>query len=165
MNISAKDMLPGLQSRIVLDVEGMTCASCVGRVERALQAVTGVRGASVNLATERAEITGLDLDRAALVKAVEGVGYDVASPPVDLAIDGMTCASCVARVERALKAVPGVTGATVNLATERAHVIGQADAVALIRRSRLRDMMRGLRCRPRRCQTRQRPERLPRNAR
>ena len=133
MNISPKDMRPGLQSRIVLDVEGMTCASCVGRVERALQAVAGVRVASVNLATERAEITGRDLDRAALVKAVEDVGYDVASPPVDLAIEGMTCASCVARVERALKAVPGVTGANVNLATERAHVMGQADAAALIR--------------------------------
>ena len=133
MNISPKDMRPGLQSRIVLDVEGMTCASCVGRVERALQAVAGVKVASVNLATERAEITGRDLDRAALVKAVEDVGYDVASPPVDLAIEGMTCASCVARVERALKAVPGVTGANVNLATERAHVMGQADSAALIR--------------------------------
>ena len=133
MNISPKDMQPGLQSKVVLDVEGMTCASCVGRVERALQAVAGVKVASVNLATERAEITGRDLDRAALVKAVEDVGYDVASPPVDLAIEGMTCASCVARVERALKAVPGVTGATVNLATERAHVMGQADSAALIR--------------------------------
>ncbi|MDT8854965.1 heavy metal translocating P-type ATPase [Paracoccaceae bacterium Fryx2] len=133
MNINPKDMQPSLQSKVVLDVEGMTCASCVGRVERALKAVPGVAQASVNLATERAEITGPDLDRAALVKAVEGVGYDVASSPIDLAIEGMTCASCVARVERALKAVPGVTGATVNLATERAHVIGQADAAALIR--------------------------------
>ena len=133
MNIRPKDMHPGLQSRFVLDVEGMTCASCVGRVERALKALPGVQAASVNLATERAEVTGLDLDRAALVKAVEAVGYDVASPPVDLTIEGMTCASCVARVERALKAVPGVTGATVNLATERAHVTGQADATALIR--------------------------------
>ena len=133
MNMNPKDMQTDLQTKVVLDVEGMTCASCVGRVERALKAVPGVVQASVNLATERAEITGPDLDRAALVKAVEGVGYDVASPPIDLAIEGMTCASCVARVERALKAVPGVTGATVNLATERAHVIGQADAAALIR--------------------------------
>ncbi|TGD43976.1 copper-translocating P-type ATPase [Pseudotabrizicola sediminis] len=123
----------GDAARIVLDVEGMTCASCVGRVERALRAVPGVKAASVNLATERAEIAGTDLDRAALVKAVEDVGYDVASAPVDLVIEGMTCASCVARVERALKAVPGVTEASVNLATERAHVTGQADATALIR--------------------------------
>ncbi len=118
---------------ITLDVEGMTCASCVGRVERALKAVSGVSSATVNLATERAEISGASLDRAALVQAVEDVGYDVASPPVDLEIEGMTCASCVARVERALKSVPGVTGATVNLATERAQVIGQADPAALMR--------------------------------
>ncbi|WP_246831373.1 heavy metal translocating P-type ATPase [Pseudotabrizicola formosa] len=111
----------------------MTCASCVGRVERALLAVPGVQAASVNLATERAEVAGTDLDRAALVKAVEDVGYDVVSAPVDLVIEGMTCASCVARVERALNAVPGVTGASINLATERAHVTGQADAAALIR--------------------------------
>jgi len=120
-------------TKLTLDVEGMTCASCVGRVERALKAVPGVTDASVNLATERAEITGAGLDRAALVEAVKATGYDVASSPVDLEILGMTCASCVARVERALKAVPGVASATVNLATERAHVIGQADPSALIR--------------------------------
>lgn len=133
MNISPKNMQSDLAAKVVLDVEGMTCASCVLRVERALKAVPGVTAASVNLATERAEVTGLGLDRAALVKAVGDVGYDVASPPVDLAIEGMTCASCVARVERALKSVPGVTDATVNLATERAHVTGLADLTALIR--------------------------------
>ena len=121
------------QRKFVLDVEGMTCASCVGRVERALKAVPGVQSASVNLATERAEVTGATVDRALLVKAVEDAGYDVTSRPVDLQIEGMTCASCVARVERALKSVSGVTNASVNLATERAHVIGQADPAALIR--------------------------------
>lgn len=133
MNVSPKTVQPDPAATVVLDVEGMTCASCVGRVERALKAVPGVKAASVNLATERAEVTGLGLDRAALVKAVEDVGYDVDSPPIDLSIEGMTCASCVARVEIALKAVPGVTDATVNLATERAHVTGLADAAALIR--------------------------------
>ena len=118
---------------MALEIQGMTCASCVGRVERALKAVPGVTLANVNLATERAEVTGPALNRAALVKAVEDVGYDVTSPPVDLEIEGMTCASCVARVERALKLVPGVTDANVNLATERAQVIGQADPAALIR--------------------------------
>ncbi|MES2667805.1 MAG: heavy metal translocating P-type ATPase [Pseudomonadota bacterium] len=117
----------------VLDVEGMTCASCVGRVEKALKAVPGVETAFVNLATERAEVTGATVDRALLVKAVEDAGYDVASRPVDLVIEGMTCASCVARVEKALKAVPGVTSAAVNLATERATVTGTADLGALIR--------------------------------
>ncbi|MBT9247886.1 heavy metal translocating P-type ATPase (plasmid) [Gemmobacter fulvus] len=119
--------------KFVLDVEGMTCASCVGRVERALKAVPGVQSASVNLATERAEVKGAAVDRALLVKAVEDAGYDVTSRPVDLQIEGMTCASCVARVERALKTVSGVTYASVNLATELAHVIGQADPAALIR--------------------------------
>ncbi len=118
--------------RVVLDIEGMTCASCVGRVERALKAVPGVEGASVNLATERAEITGPALDREALIRSVETAGYDVRRPPVDLAIEGMTCASCVARVEKALVAVPGVTSAAVNLATERATVAGTADPAALI---------------------------------
>ena len=119
--------------RSVIDIGGMTCASCVGRVERALKAVPGVTTASVNLATERAEVTGVGVDRALLVKAVEDAGYDVAARPVDLVIEGMTCASCVARVERALKSVPGVTTAAVNLATERATVTGTADVAALMR--------------------------------
>jgi heavy metal translocating P-type ATPase len=133
VNMQANKLPAAVAGKIVLDVEGMTCASCVGRVERALKAVPGVQSASVNLATERAEVTGAAVDRALLVKAVEDAGYDVTSRPVDLQIEGMTCASCVARVERALKTVPGVTDASVNLATERAHVIGQADPAALIR--------------------------------
>jgi heavy metal translocating P-type ATPase len=118
---------------MMIDVEGMTCASCVAHVERALKAVPGVETASVNLATERAEITGAALDRATLVQAVEDAGYEVPARPVDITIEGMTCASCVARVERALLSVPGVTSATVNLATERATVTGSADLAALTR--------------------------------
>jgi heavy metal translocating P-type ATPase len=133
VNMQATTLPIAEAEKFVLDVEGMTCASCVGRVERALKAVPGVQSASVNLATERAEVTGAAVDRALLVKAVEDAGYDVTSLPVDLQIEGMTCASCVARVERALKTVSGVTYASVNLATERAHVIGQADPAALIR--------------------------------
>ena len=113
-----------------LPIEGMTCASCAGRVERALKAVPGVTAARVNLATERAEVEGTAAPEA-LIGAVERVGYSVPAPAQELVIEGMTCASCVARVERALKAVPGVTGATVNLATESARVEGVADAAAL----------------------------------
>jgi heavy metal translocating P-type ATPase len=120
-------------STLVLDVEGMTCASCVAHVERALKAVPGVTGARVNLVTERAEVIGPTLDRLALVKAVVDAGYEVRARPVELALEGMTCASCVARVEKALKAVPGVTSAIVNLATERASVSGTADVAALTR--------------------------------
>jgi heavy metal translocating P-type ATPase len=118
--------------KIVLELEGMNCASCVGRVERALTAVTGVTGAAVNLATERAEVTGDHLDRAVLVQTVTDAGYKVRSRPVDLSVAGMNCASCVARVEKALAAVPGVIDASVNLATERATVTGTADPAALI---------------------------------
>jgi len=130
MNMQTK---PTGLSTMVLEVEGMTCASCVAHVERALKAVPGVTEASVNLATERAEVTGPALDRALLVKAVADAGYEVPARPVDLEIEGMTCASCVARVEKALKSVPGVTSAAVNLATERATVTGSADLAALMR--------------------------------
>ena len=124
---------------ISLPIEGMTCASCVGRIERALKAVPGVETVSVNLATERASImTSAVVARDSLVKAVEGSGYSVpqqsadAASATELSIEGMTCASCVGRIERALKAVPGVTEAVVNLATERATVQGSVDAKILI---------------------------------
>lgn len=118
---------------ISLPIEGMTCASCVGRVERALKGVPGVVDASVNLATERADVRLVaPVPRATLVHAVEDVGYSVRAATVELAVEGMTCASCVGRVERALKAVPGVTEASVNLATERAVVKGNADLPALL---------------------------------
>ncbi len=110
-----------------LHIEGMTCASCVARVERALAAVPGVESAHVNLATESAQVrlsgpvAGSDL-----VAAVEDAGYDVAEETVELSVEGMTCASCVGRVERALAAVPGVASASVNLATEQAVVRGAA---------------------------------------
>lgn len=91
--------------RETLSIQGMTCASCVGRVEKALKKVDGVEQANVNLATEQAVVeSSAPLDRAALVKAVERAGYDVVvAAPIELSIDGMTCASCVARVEKALK--------------------------------------------------------------
>ncbi|AGI23141.1 heavy metal translocating p-type ATPase [Pseudomonas sp. ATCC 13867] len=118
---------------ISLPIEGMTCASCVGRVEAALARIEGVGSVSVNLATERADIrpTG-PVDRMALIQAVRKVGYDVPADTTELAVEGMTCASCVGRVEKALKAVPGVTDATVNLATERATVHGMAVVQELI---------------------------------
>ncbi|MDZ7601036.1 MAG: heavy metal translocating P-type ATPase, partial [Hoeflea sp.] len=123
-----------MNETVTLKVEGMSCASCVGRVERALKAVPGVAAASVNLAAERADVQlSAPVDRALLVKAVEDTGYDVPAVTVELAVEGMSCASCVGRVEQALKAVPGVSEAVVNLATERATVRGTADAAMLIR--------------------------------
>ncbi|MFC4638273.1 heavy metal translocating P-type ATPase [Deinococcus hohokamensis] len=109
---------------IELGVQGMTCASCVGRVERGLKKVEGVQEASVNLATERATVT---YDPAltgpeALLDKVRDVGYDPVVTETQLGVQGMTCANCVSRVERALKRVDGVLSASVNLATERATV-------------------------------------------
>ena len=105
-------------------VDGMTCASCVGRVERALQGLTGVEAATVNLATEQATVR-FDTARVglpAIVAAVQETGYAPHILERDLIVSGMTCASCVGRVERALQRLPGVVAATVNLATERASV-------------------------------------------
>ena len=129
----AKD-IPETRPAVTLPVEGMTCASCVGRVEKALRGVPGVVSASVNLATNSARVlTDAPVSRAALAEAVERIGYAVPAPPaVELAVEGMTCASCVGRGEKALLAVPGVTGASVNLATERARVEGTADVPDLV---------------------------------
>ncbi|HEX7650806.1 MAG TPA: heavy metal translocating P-type ATPase [Noviherbaspirillum sp.] len=104
-------------------IAGMTCASCVARVEKALCALPGVQKAEVNLATERASVlAAAPADLKTLQQAVEKAGYEVAQQEVDLDIEGMTCASCVSRVEKALRKVEGVLDAEVNLATERAHV-------------------------------------------
>jgi len=129
----------GSARELTLPITGMTCASCVRRVEKALAKVEGVAEASVNLATENAWVAY----NPALVRpeqlqaAVERAGYGVRQPPpldvlpsppplthgeAILPIEGMTCASCVRRVERALAKVPGVTTANVNLATEKATV-------------------------------------------
>ncbi len=114
----------GEDRTLTLPIGGMTCASCVGRVERAIGQVPGVVDVSVNLATERARVRFEDgrEDPTAVAEAVRAAGYTPLSEAVELSIEGMTCASCVGRVEKALRAVPGVLGAEVNLATETARV-------------------------------------------
>ncbi|WP_324751221.1 heavy metal translocating P-type ATPase [Sphingomonas sp. LY54] len=116
---------------LAVAIEGMSCASCVGRVERAIGEVPGVAEVAVNLATERAEVRfgpggG---DAAAVTEAIAKAGYRPVGHAFTLALSGMTCASCAGRVEKALRAVPGVTKADVNLATERAHVESISAAV------------------------------------
>ncbi|GGK33514.1 ATPase [Deinococcus malanensis] len=109
---------------VELGVQGMTCASCVGRVERGLSKVEGVDQATVNLATERATVT-YDPEQTspqALMDKVKAIGYEPVTGTLELGVQGMTCANCVGRVERALKKVDGVLEATVNLATERASI-------------------------------------------
>jgi Cu+-exporting ATPase len=129
------------ETTIELPVTGMTCASCVARVERAIGKADGVGKASVNLATEKATVT-FDpgaVSTSDLVGVVEGAGYGVVTVQETLPIIGMTCASCVSRVEKALRNPPGVLKADVNLATEKAtvtYIPGQAsyqDLVAAVR--------------------------------
>jgi Cu+-exporting ATPase len=108
---------------IKFQVTGMTCASCVMRVEKTLKAVPGVKEANVNLATEEASVkVDASVTADLLAAAVRKAGYDVATAETALQVEGMTCASCVARVEEALRKVPGVSNATVNLATEKATI-------------------------------------------
>lgn len=101
-----------------LKIKGMNCASCAGRVEKALSAVAGVTQASVNLATETATVTG-DFLTQALEAAVSAAGYQLESTERQFAVKGMSCASCAGRVEKSLLKVPGVLAASVNLATEQ----------------------------------------------
>ncbi|MCU7904919.1 MAG: heavy metal translocating P-type ATPase [Candidatus Thiodiazotropha sp. (ex Epidulcina cf. delphinae)] len=132
-----------------LAIAGMSCRHCVVAVEKALRAVPGVARASVSLQTDSAEIIGGTSHQA--IAAIKEAGYEAkplagipascSLPSQDsqaeadaeplkltggylLSVDDMTCASCVAAVERAIRSIPGVTGAAVNLVEKRAQVVG-----------------------------------------
>jgi Cu+-exporting ATPase len=137
---------PASLRNVTIPILGMTCASCVNRVEKAISRTPGVETAAVNLATEQATVSydPAQTTVANVAAAVRKAGYDVGELPSDapparnplprpgddgvsqaevvLPIEGMTCASCVRRVERSLAKVPGVTEANVNFATEQAVV-------------------------------------------
>jgi heavy metal translocating P-type ATPase len=125
---------------IRIAIDGLSCASCVGHVEKAIGEVPGVAGVSVNLATETAEVrfsealssggaSGAKI--AEVVAAISGAGYAPRSRTLELGVRGMSCASCVGHVARALGGVTGVLKADVNLATERATVEVVEGAVAM----------------------------------
>ena len=109
---------------ISLPVGGMTCASCATRIERVLGRLEAVDEASVNLAAERATVhfDPRNINSLAIARAIETAGFSVSGETARLVIGGMTCATCATRLERVLRAVPGVTTAQVNLATETATV-------------------------------------------
>ena len=115
-----------------IEVEGMTCAACVARLERVLGNAPGVVEAHVNLALARAAVS-LDenaLDAAQIAEVVARAGFSATTDQTTYPVEGMTCAACVARVERAIRAEPGVVDAEVNLALERATVTTLSGTVA-----------------------------------
>lgn len=121
-----------MENKISLQIEGMTCSSCVRRVEKALLATEGVAEATVNLATEKASIalkSGASLQH--VLASIEKAGYNVPAKTWTLQVAEMTCASCVGRVEKAFLAVPGVLNASVNLATEKAQITTLAEVELL----------------------------------
>ncbi len=132
-----------MTDKVVVGVKGMTCASCVARVERALRKQPGVTEANVNLATERAsvEYDPAQGDVADLLESIHKAGYEPDVAEATVGVKGMTCASCVARVERRVGKVPGVLEVSVNLSTEKAHVrylpgaAGPADIAEAIRQA------------------------------
>ncbi len=108
--------------RLQIPVTEMSCASCVLRVEQALLKVPGVTGAAVNLSQEKAEVElEASVQAATLVEALGKAGYPARIDKIELSVSGMSCASCVARIEKALLLIPGMIRAQVNLATEQVH--------------------------------------------
>ncbi|OJI94649.1 Cu+-exporting ATPase [Planktotalea frisia] len=118
-------------SSIQLSITGMSCASCVGRVENALNDVPGVSGASVNLANETARFqSDFPAATGAAIEALSAAGYPARTARVTLNVGAMSCASCVGQVEQALKAAPGILDVAVNLAAETAAVSYLPDVIA-----------------------------------
>ena len=128
---------------VSLPVQGMTCASCAVRIERVLARLPGISEAAVNLASERAEVRfdGAEVTSGDIAAAIVRAGFTVPPETLELAIEGMTCATCSGRVEKVLGKQPGVASARVNLATERATVsverggAGLVDLIAAVERA------------------------------
>jgi Cu+-exporting ATPase len=109
---------------LILPVKGMTCASCASRIEKKVGELDGVEQAGVNFAAESVTVD-FDPDRTSpesIIQTIEKIGFSVPSVRRTFLVEGMTCASCVSRVEKKLRSLDGVTDAQVNLANERATV-------------------------------------------
>lgn len=118
---------------LIFPVTGMSCASCVKRVETAAGKLPGVVQAHANFANETLTVSpGPDFNATALRAVIKEAGYELSVERVDIGIEGMSCASCVKRVEDALAGAPGIVSASVNLATERAtlDIVGGEDGLA-----------------------------------
>ena len=114
-----------------LGIQGMSCSACATRLEKSLRNVPGITEAHVNFATERASVTfdSALLNVCGIESAVRHAGFELATDALSFPVGGMTCSSCAGRVEKALKRVPGVLDANVNLALERADVTVARGAV------------------------------------
>ncbi|MFQ5578999.1 MAG: copper-translocating P-type ATPase [Nitrospiria bacterium] len=111
------------ETRFDLPVSGMTCAGCASRIEKTLLALDEVLSASVNFATEKATVYLREGEKpTALIAVIKRIGYDLKTEKTTLSIEGMSCASCVAKIERVLKSQTGIFMASVNLASEKATV-------------------------------------------
>jgi Cu+-exporting ATPase len=131
---SPKPASPDTADVFTLHIERLSCAGCVGRAQRALAAVPGVQAAEVNLATMSGRITAPASVLPDAAAALDAAGYPAHVAQITLQVDDLTCAACAARVDRALRAVPGVRDVAVNLTTGVARVQvldGVADARAL----------------------------------
>jgi len=119
--------------RIDLPISGMSCASCAAKIEKGLSSIQGVSKATVNFAAEKATVIfhPAQTNLSHLIEKVSNLGYGTKSEKVLLPIQGMTCASCVSKVEKALASVKGVIHVDVNFATERASVEYIPDEVTI----------------------------------
>jgi Cu+-exporting ATPase len=118
---------------LIIPVRGMSCASCVRRLEKAIGTVEGVTAVSVSLAAEQAQVEAVNVALPAILAAIRKTGFEVPERELELKVSGMSCASCVARVETALRRVPGVLEADVSLAAESARIrVLTAEPEALI---------------------------------
>jgi len=112
------------KEKVRIHVGGMTCTTCAATIEKGLAKTPGVEEAKVNFASEHASIE-YDPERvnlSTLKETISRIGYSAATQKSVFPVHGMTCASCVTRVEQALSSVSGVVSANVNLASEKATV-------------------------------------------
>ena len=117
--------------KIILDISGMTCAACSARIEKALGKKDGVEKAVVNLLANKATVE-FDSNKTStddIIKTIEKTGYEVPLTRRTLLVEGMTCAACSARIEKALNKVEGIKSASVNLSTNKAVVEFQSGAI------------------------------------
>ncbi|MGO4950319.1 heavy metal translocating P-type ATPase [Paenibacillus sp. DRB1-1] len=116
-----------------LHITGMSCAACASRIEKGLNRIDGVAQANVNLALEQASISydPKQVEIPEFRDKIASLGFGTVSEEANLNVTGMTCAACATRIEKGLNRMPGVTGATVNLAMETAHVEYAAGSIAV----------------------------------